>query len=258
MLKSSPAPTFPRNRLLALLPQVEYQRLIPRLQSVYLPFHYLLYQTRAPIKYVYFPTNCMISAMTRMESGAAIEVATIGREGMAGLTAFIGAMSSPNEVIVQIAGDGLRMSVDVLKEECSRDSTLRQLLIQYFAAYSVQVSYSVACNGLHKIEQRCCRWILITSERIDSNVLPLTHELVGIMLGVRRSSVTEVLQTLQERGLIRNSRGLITIVNRPGLEAMACECYRAVQEEFVHQFGGELPCEPAKFVGSLEASSLAH
>ncbi len=232
-------PSFPTpaNRLLALLPPADYQRLSPRLHAVPLPDKRVLYNARSPIDYVYFPSDCMISAMTRMEDGSAIEVATIGNEGMAGLTAFVGGESSPNEVMVQVGGDGLRMSADVLRDECSRDGPLRRLLVHYNTAYATQVSYSVACNGLHKVEQRCCRWLLMTADRVGSDVLPLTHEFLGVMLGVRRSSVTDVLQPLQERGLIQNTRGEIRVVNRPGLEATSCECYRAVKDEFARLFG---------------------
>jgi CRP-like cAMP-binding protein len=237
MPKSSPPPAQPANRLLALLPQAEYQRLTPHLQTVTLPLKQVLYKARSPIDYVYFPTRGIVSAMTIMEDGAAIEVATIGNEGMSGLSAFIGGETSPNEVMVQVPGEGIRMSADVLKEEAKREGSLRRLLILYNTAFSTQVSYSVACNGLHKIEKRCCRWLLMCQDRVGSDVLPLTHEFLAIMLGVQRSSVTEVLHPLQEKGLIRNGRGKISVVDRLGLEATSCECYRTVKEEFARLFG---------------------
>lgn len=234
-MPTTPPPSL--NRILALLPPAEYQRLARHLQPVALPVRKVLYTARSPIDAVYFPATCMISAITRMEDGAAIEVATIGNEGMVGLTAFVGGESSPNEVMVQVGGSGVRMSADVLKEEAGRDGPLRRLLVLYHTAYAAQVSYAVACNGLHKVEQRCCRWLLMTADRVGADVLPLTHEFLGIMLGVRRSSVTEVLQPLQERGLIENNRGEIKVIDRPGLEATACECYRAVKDEFARLFG---------------------
>ncbi len=237
MPQPQPPPAQPANRLLALLPQAEYQRLTPHLQTVTLALRQVLYKARSPINYVYFPSRGIVSAMTIMENGAAIEVATIGNEGMSGLSAFIGGKTSPNEVMVQVPGEGIRMSADVLKEEAKRDGPLRRLLIQYNTAFSTQVSYSVACNGLHKIEKRCCRWLLMCQDRVGSNMLPLTHEFLAIMLGVQRSSVTEVLHPLQERGLILNGRGKIQIVDRPGLEATSCECYRVVKEEFARLFG---------------------
>jgi CRP-like cAMP-binding protein len=236
MQKFQPPPAQPGNRLLARLPPAEYQRLAPGLQAVSLPLKQVLYKVRSLIDYVYFPTSGMISAMTIMEDGSAIEVATIGDEGMSGLTAFIGSGTSPNDVMVQIAGDAIRMSAEALLEEATRDGPLRQLLILYNTAFATQVSYAVACNGLHKVEKRCCRWLLMTADRVGSDVLPLTHEFLAIMLGVRRSSITEVLHPLQERGLIRNSRGNIQIIDRPGLEATSCECYRAVKEEFARLF----------------------
>ena len=207
------------------------------LQVVALPVRQILYQTRSPIDFVYFPSTGIVSAMTRMEDGAAIEVATIGNEGVAGLTAFVGGATSPNEVMVQVAGDGLRMSAEALRHECGGDGPLRRLLVLYHTAYFTQVSYGVACNGLHKIEQRCSRWLLMTLDRVGTAKLPLTHEFLAIMLGVQRSSVTEVLQPLQDRGLVRLNRGEITVVDRPGLETAACECYRAVRDEFARLFG---------------------
>jgi CRP-like cAMP-binding protein len=226
-----------QNRLLSLLPQADYQRLAPHLQRISLPLKQILYRARSSIDEVYFPCTGMVSAMMIMDDGAAIEVATIGNEGMCGLTAFIGGKSSPNEVMVQVPGDGLRMRADVLKEEASHDGPLRRLLVLYNTAFSMQVSYSVACNGLHKVEKRCCRWLLMTADRVGSDDLPLTHEFLAVMLGVQRSSLTEVLHPLQERGLIRNSRGTIKILDRPGMEATSCECYKCVNEEFARLFG---------------------
>jgi CRP-like cAMP-binding protein len=236
MLKTHPLPAHPGNQLLSLLPPSEYQRLSPYLQAVSLPVREILYTARAPIDYVYFPLSGMVSAMTVMEDGSAIEVATIGKEGVVGLTAFVGGETSPYEVMVQVEGEGIRMRSDVLANEASQDGPLRRLLVLYNTAFSTQVSYSVACNGLHKVEKRCCRWLLMTADRMESDTVQLTHEFLAIMLGVRRSSVTEVLQPLQGRGLIKNGRGKIKILDRPGLETAACECYRTVKEEFARLF----------------------
>jgi len=153
--------------------------------------------------------------MTVMENGDAIEVATIGKEGMAGMTAFIGDEASPNDFMVQVAGEGLKMRADVFREEAKRDGPLRQVMVRYHTAFLTQISYAVACNGLHTVEKRCCRWLLMTQDRVGSPSLPLTHEFLSIMLGVQRSSLTEILGPLQERGLIHNTRGKITIVDRP-------------------------------------------
>lgn len=220
------------NRLLGCLPNSSFRRLEPMLTKVDLPIKQSIYRFHTPIDFVYFPTTGLISAMTVMRDGNAIEVATIGNEGMTGIIPFIGGDFSANELMVQVAGEGLRMNVDDFRKESALEGPFRRLLGRYNTAFHVQVSYSVACNGLHNVLQRCCRWLLMTQDRIGSNVVPLTHEFLGIMLGVRRASVTDVLQPLQEGGLIRNERGVIEILNRQGMEALTCECYPAVQKEF--------------------------
>ncbi len=237
MPKTRPPPALPENQLLARLPQGEYQRLLPHLEAVPLAFKQVLYRARSSIDYAYFPNRGVTSALTIMEDGSAIEVATVGNEGVVGMLAFLGAKTSPNEVIVQVEGDGLRMPAEALHEEASRDGPLRRLLVLYQVAFHTQVSQSVACNGLHSVQKRCCRWLLMTHDRVQADVMPLTHEFLAVMLGVQRSSVTEVLQPLQEQGLIRNSRGRITVVDRAGLEAASCECYRSVKDEFDRLFG---------------------
>lgn len=227
----------PENRLLALLPPAEYQRLAPHLQAVPLPFKKTLHRPRSPIDYVYFPGRGVVSSITVMGDGRAIEVATIGSEGMVGLTALVGDTTSPTEMLVQVEGAGVRMRAGAFAEQTRRDDPLRQVLVRYHSAYQVQVSYAVACNGLHVVQKRCCRWLLMTQDRVGSDVLPLTHELLASMLGVRRSSVTEVLHPLQGEGLIRCGRGEITVLDREGLEAASCECYRSVREEFTRLLG---------------------
>jgi CRP-like cAMP-binding protein len=172
-----------------------------------------------------------------MEDGRAIEVATIGDEGMVGLPLLVGAKTTANRVIVQVPGEALRMAADVLREEVSRDSALRRLMILYHTAFLAQVSQAVACNGLHSVYQRCCRWLLMTQDRAHSDVFPMTHEFLAEMLGVRRSTVSEVLEPFQEKGLIRSSRGKLTVLDREGLAAGACECYRRINEQFVRLFG---------------------
>jgi CRP-like cAMP-binding protein len=221
-----------RNLLLARLPNSEYERLTDRMRPVTLDFRQILYQTRAPIEYVYFLSRGAASAMTVMENGSAIEVATIGNEGVVGHSILFSCNESTNEIIMQVGGEGLRIDADVFRQEADHDGPLRRLMLSYNAAYSIQVSQSVGCNGLHNVQQRCCRWLLITLDRMESNVVPLTHEFLSIMLGVRRASVTDVLRPLHEQGLVNNSRGAITIVDRHGLEKLACECYRRVKDEF--------------------------
>jgi CRP-like cAMP-binding protein len=232
---SSSAPS--KNQLLARLPAAEHKRLVARMRPVKLDFRQVLYRTGASIDCVYFPNSGTASAITIMEDGSAIEVATIGNEGLVGLGALLADQTSANEVIMQIAGDALRMDVDALEEEAGRDSPLRRMLLLYQTAFLTQVSYSVACNGLHTVQQRCCRWLLMTHDRVDTDEVPLTHEFLGIMLGVRRATVTEILRPLHEQRLVNNGRGAITILDRAGLERLACECYRKVKSEFDRLLG---------------------
>jgi CRP-like cAMP-binding protein len=227
-----------KNLLLARLPPAEYQRLAARMRPVTLEFKQVLHKFRDPINFVYFPITGAASAVTIMENGSAIEVATIGNEGVVGHTVMdVDDDASPNDIIMQIKGDALRLEASVLKEEVEKEGPLRRLLLRYNKAFLTQISQSVACNGLHSIQQRCCRWLLITHDRMESDEVPLTHEFLGVMLGVRRSSVTEVLGPLHAKGLVDNSRGMITILDRPGLERLSCECYRKVQDEFDRLLG---------------------
>ena len=199
-----------QNLLLARLAPAEFQRLAARMRPVSLDFKEILYKHRAPIEYAYFPLSGAASALTIMADGSAIEVATIGNEGLGGLSSLFAGKASANEIIVQIAGEALRMDVEVLEEEAGTDSPMRRILLRYNMAYLTQICQSVGCNGLHPVQQRCCRWLLITLDRMESNVVPLTHEFLAIMLGVRRASVTEVLRPLHEQGLVNDSRGEIT------------------------------------------------
>lgn len=237
MAKTKPPAAPPGNRLLARLPPEEYQRLLPRLQLVPLESKRVLYAARSPIDYAYFPNRSILSALAVMEDGRAIEVATIGDEGMVGLPLLVGAKTAANRVIVQVPGEALRMGADVLMREASRDSPLGGLLALYHSAFLSKISQNVACNGLHSVHQRCCRRLLMTQDRVHSDVFPMTHEVLAQMLGVRRSTVSEVLNPLQEKGLIRYSRGKFTVLDRKRLEAASCECYRRINEEFERLFG---------------------
>jgi CRP-like cAMP-binding protein len=225
------------NRLLAQLPKSEYARLLPLLQPVVLHFNENLYETGATIDHAYFPNSGCLSALAVMKNGDCIEVATIGNEGMMGLTVAIGAETSPNKVIVQVAGDGLRMKAKDFKREFEQDSPFRQLLFRYHSAFLIHVSYSAACNGLHPVQQRCCRWLLMTHDRVHTDEIRLTHEFLSYMLGVRRPTVTEVLQPLQDAGLIGNTRGTIKILDRAGLEEACCECYQNTKDEYERLLG---------------------
>jgi CRP-like cAMP-binding protein len=240
MTKAQP-PASAADTLLGRLRPNEYKGLTPHLQPVPFRVHDVLYEARAPIEYAYFPVSGVLSALAPMEDGRAIEVANVGFEGMIGLPAFLEAETSPNRLIVQVPGAGLRVEAEILRAETERDGPLRRLLIRYQAAFLMQVSQSVACNGLHIVQQRCCRWLLMTHDRVHSDSFSLTHEFLAFMLGVRRASVSEVLRPLQDKGLIRNVRGTFTILDRTGLESTACECYRSVRDEFERLMGVPAP-----------------
>ena len=224
------APT--RNRLLAKLPGDELRHLLPALKLIELKPHQVLYEQYGPIKDAYFPIGAAMSALNLMEDGSIIEVATIGNEGLVGHTAVGDDRYSPNRVIAQIGGPCYQVEAATLRDQVVRNPGLRKLLGSYTTAYMAQVSQSVACNGLHRLEQRCCRWLLMSRDRVGSNDLHLTHEFLAIMLGSRRASVTELIRPLQDAGLIRTHRGLISILDGPGLEDRCCECYQVVREAY--------------------------
>jgi CRP-like cAMP-binding protein len=226
------------NRVLDLLSASDCRRLQPHLELVKLDFKQVLYERQALIDCVYFPCNSVMSLLALMEDGSGIEVASIGREGMVGLGLLFGVEKAPAKIMVQIAGSAWRMKSDVLREETSQDTPLRRLLFLYERALVKQVMQSVACNGLHSLRQRCCRWLLMTRDRIDSDWFVMTHEFLAEMLGVRRSSVSEVLDPLQKKGLIHYQRGKIQILNGKGLENFVCECYRSVKVEYDRLFAG--------------------
>jgi len=222
----------PRNRLLARLPEADYRRLWPLLEPVRLATHQVIYESRGEIDYAYFPSSGVMSALTIMLDGTAIEVATVGNEGLIGYACAIGPATSPHKVVVQIVDESMRIAARDFKEVVAWSGPLRDLLTGYHAAFMTQVSQSVACNGLHRLEQRCCRWLLMTHDRVNTDDFRLTHEYLAIMLGARRASVTETFKPLQEAGLVSSVRGRIRIVDRAGLEARVCECYWVVKGEY--------------------------
>ncbi len=230
-------PIWSKNRLLAKLPEADQARLVPLLRPTKLAFKRVLYEAGGPIDHAYFPLGAVLSALTLMEDGNAIEVATVGNEGVVGATFGGSSRISPNQVIVQIGDGGLRIEAKLLEEEAGRSPRLRHLLADYQTAFLSQVSQSVACNGLHRLEQRCSRWLLMTRDRVGSDELRLTHEYLGVMLGARRASVTDVLRPLQDAGLVSSARGQITILDGKGLEATTCECYRVVRTAYDRLLG---------------------
>jgi CRP-like cAMP-binding protein len=235
------AKTFPAgptgNRLLNLLPEGELQAVQKHLRTVELTQRQALYEVHSPIDEIFFPINCVLSAVTVMLDGSAIEVATIGNEGVSGLPAFLAVTTSPHRVFAQVGGSALKADAAALLRANGQLPKLRETITKYQQAFMFQVSQCVACNGLHVIIERCCRWLLMTHDRVDGDELTLTHEFLSFMLGVRRSSVTEVLQSLQQQGLIRYSQGKITILERDRLEELACECYKCVTDEYKRLLG---------------------
>ena len=220
-----------QNQLLSAIPTEEYKRLLPHLETVALTLKQIIYAPNEPIDYVYFPKSGMISLVNITEDGRTVEAATVGNEGMVGIPVFLRTDRMPGQAIVQIVGNALRMKADVFKREVLPGSQLYNLLLRYTQALLNQISQSVACNSLHSVEQRCCRWLLVTHDRVKADQFSLTQELLSQMLGVRRASVSEVANTLQKQGLIRYSRGKMTILDRQGLESASCECYRVVKQE---------------------------
>ena len=220
-----------KNCLLSKLSLEQLDRLRPRLLPLDLDVRQVIYEPNVPIQYAYFPEQGMISVVSLMLDGNCIEVGTIGREGMAGASLLLDTDSVPYQFFVQVAGSAHRLEVSVLMDEAERSRELRQLILRYQSAFLTQTMQGVACNDLHSIQPRCCRWLLMARDRADSDELKLTHEFLGLMLGVRRASVTDVLRPLQEAGLVRSNHGTITILNREGLERGACECYRVIANQ---------------------------
>jgi CRP-like cAMP-binding protein len=218
-----------QNHILANLPENEYQRLLPHLETVDLPHGKILYEIGETITHVYFPSNAMISLVTQMSDGKIVEVGILGKDGMSGVTAVMGGMTSGDRAIVQIPDGGIRVKVGVIQEEFKRGEALQRNLLNYANGLMRQVSQTAACNASHTTEERLSRWLLMCHDRINSAELNLTQEFIAEMLGTRRATVNVAAITLQSAQLIKYNRGHITIIDRPGLEAFSCECYANVK-----------------------------
>jgi CRP-like cAMP-binding protein len=219
------------NRLLAMLTTKEYKRLLPKLKTVSLVLGEVLYEPGAVIKYVYFPNDSIISLISELSETLRLEVGMVGNEGMVGLAVFMGVTSSSNRALVQGAGTAMRMSSAAVRTEANRLGSLHHLLHRYSHSLLAQVSQSSACNRFHLVDARLARWLLMTNDRLAAKEFPLTQEFLSNMLGVRREGVSKAAGALQAGKLIRYSRGVITILNRRGLEAKSCECYAIVKAE---------------------------
>jgi CRP-like cAMP-binding protein len=224
------------NRLLAALPREEYERLSPHLELVRLAPGKILYNAGDIARYAYFPKGGMLSLLSTTEGGRTIEVGMIGNEGMTGIPIILRSEVAPYQVMVQLAGNALRIRGDALRAEFNRGGRLQDLLLRYAHALLIQVAQSAACNRFHTVEERLCRWLLVSRDRVHTDVIHLTQEFLSHMLGVPRTSVTMIAGKLQGQGLIRYSRGKIVILDRPAMEAASCECYRLVREEIKHFF----------------------
>ncbi|MDX1945037.1 MAG: Crp/Fnr family transcriptional regulator [Pirellulaceae bacterium] len=229
----------PKNCLLANLPAAEWQRLRPELNLVPLAARQVIQEPHRPVVEAYFVEQGLISAVNVLDDGSQIEVATVGNEGMTGLAIVTGSETVEQRYFVQIEGLAYLATAPVLLAAATEGTALRRLLHRYSAAFLGQVMQSVACNGLHSVQQRCCRWLLRCLDRSSATEIPVTHESLAQMLGVRRASVTDVLRPLQAEGLIQHRRGVVSVLDRPRLERAACECQQAISRQF-----DRLICEP--------------
>jgi CRP-like cAMP-binding protein len=221
-----------RNDLLAALPDDELGRWLPYLEDVDMPLGRVLCESGETVRYVYFPASAIVSLLYVLENGASAEIAVVGREGIVGISLFMGGGSSPTRAVVQSAGQGFRLGAKVLQEEFHRAGAVLNLLLRYTQALMAQMSQTAVCNRHHSLDRQLCRWLLLSLDRLPGDELVMTQALISDMLGVRREGVTEAAVRLQSAGLIRYGRGRITVLDRPGLQKRSCECYEVVKKEY--------------------------
>ena len=221
-----------QNHLLAALPATEYGHFAGHLEPVAMAAGEVLYESGGQLKHVYFPTTAIVSLLYVLENGATAEIAMVGNEGILGISLFMGGETTPSRAVVQRAGHGFRLRADLIKQEFNRAGPLLRLLLRYTQALITQMMQTAVCYRHHSVEQQLCRWLLLSLDRMSSNSLTMTQEVIANLLGVRREGVTEAAGRLQRIGLIRYSRGNIEVLDRPGLERAACECYGVVKLEF--------------------------
>ena len=220
------------NQLLASLPPEEMTRWRPQLEEIDMPLGQVLYEPGTTLTHVYFPTTAIVSLLYVMENGASAEIAVVGSEGIVGISLFMGGQSTPSRAVVQSAGRGFRLQAQLMKNEFNRAGPVLHLLLRYTQALITQMAQTAVCNRHHSLDQQLCRWLLLSLDRLTGVELVMTQELIANMLGVRREGVTESAQKLQRAGLIRYSRGHITVIDREGLEKRSCECYAVVKKEY--------------------------
>jgi len=221
-----------QNHLLAAMLDAEFDRLAPHLELVPMLLGDVLYESGGKLQYAYFPTTAIVSLHYLLESGGSSEMAGVGNEGVLGVSLFMGGETTPSRAVVQTGGHGYRLKAHILLEEFNRAGPVMRLLLRYTQALMTHMAQTAVCNRHHSVEQQLCRWLLLTLDRLPSNELTMTQELIASMLGVRREGVTEAAGKLQAYGFISYRRGHITVVNRAGLEGHVCECYAVVKKEF--------------------------
>ncbi len=232
MIATRPLHSPDQNHLLAALPAAEFARLAPNLELVPMLLGDTLYDPGGQLQHVYFPTTAIVSLLYILQSGMSAEMAGVGNEGVLGISLFMGGDTTPSSAVVQTGGHGYRLSGRLLKEEFNRGGPTQRLLLRYTQALVTQMFQTGACNRHHSIDQQLCRWLLLTLDRMPGHELVMTQELVACALGVRREGITEAAGKLQRAGVIRYRRGHLTVLERAGLEAGACECYALVKKEF--------------------------
>jgi CRP-like cAMP-binding protein len=243
-----------QNHLLAALPAQEFKRLEANLHLVHLPLGSVLYESGCKIGSVYFPTTAIVSMLYVLEDGASAEIALVGNDGILGISLFMGGETTPNRAVVQSAGWCYRLDAHYIKTEFKRGGPLMVLLLRYIQALITQMTQTAVCNRHHGIEQQLCRWLLMSLDRLESDSLTMTQELIANMLGVRREGVTDAAGKLQRAGYIRYSRGHITVLDRPGLEQRVCECYAVVKREFQRLLYDIPPGDPQHVLGKSTAN----
>ena len=221
-----------RNQLLAALPTDMWDRWLPQLEFTEMPLGKVLYESGAVQRHVYFPTSAIVSLLYVLEDGSSAEIAVVGLEGLVGISLFMGGGSTPSRAVVQSAGAGFRLNAHFIKEQFHQFPAVMHLMLRYTQALITQMTQTAVCNRHHSLDQQLCRWLLLSLDRLPTNELVMTQELIANMLGVRREGVTEAALKLQRAGLIKYARGHISVVDRPGLERRTCECYEVVKKEY--------------------------
>jgi CRP-like cAMP-binding protein len=221
-----------QNHLLGAIPEKEWERFAPNLSPMVLDLGDVLYESGTSQPYVFFPTNAIVSLLYVMENGSSAEIAIVGNEGLVGISLFMGGATTPSRAVVQSAGQGFRMKAEFVRDEFTHAGPVQQLFLRYTQALLTQMGQTAVCNRHHSVDQQLCRWLLMSLDRLQSNELTMTQELIANMLGVRREGVTEAAGKLQRAGVIRYNRGRITVLDRPSLERLSCECYEVVRKEF--------------------------